>query len=599
MADNTIRFSIGGTFDGEAFDKFNGAINANKKELMSSVRGLGELTTAISGVSPAAGEAVGAVKQFTAAFVSGGIVGGVISLALQGIAEGVKYCAEKFKEAEERAAAYADILRNKVLAALGDSAAAFSELQRQMAQSKREADDMLKVLNGDVAHEAANQVYQIKMDAMNKITAEMTEQEKAVVLALRDKEIAVVMATAAEKQSGNALENATKAVERATELKTAAAQRVSDAESSLAQLQERCGEYLSKRTQIENYLATEEERFKEGSIGLREVLVARKDASLAIQKLEDEYSGQVKQLKDATDSVTAAKKALTEAEYAAKAAQQSATAAEKKHDEAANALALAQAEGAQKVRDAQIKQSEVTMAKVKRDQAEEDSWHQFLAAQKEKVDSAYDLKAAEEEAAEKLYAMSDDINGMSAATTALEKAQQDVAAALAAYNANINQNLVNETIQSFYANGGLNQIANRLNLQDKANQEAAAKAAVEEGIRNGTIRNNAQAEKVYKDAAKKYRDYASSPEALQEQRDERRRQQLNDEAIDAFLKGKQLDPKKQAELDRLNNLHNAKNQQKKALEEAQKAEAKAREDLQKTAQAVEEIKKKLDKLGLK
>lgn len=599
MADNTIQFRIGSTFSGEGFNKANKAIQDNRKELQSSVRGLGELSNAMSSISPATAEAMGAVKQFTAAFVSGGIVGGVISLAMQGIGEAVKFCAEKFKEAEERTAAYADILRNKLLAALGDSTAAFNEVHRQLTQSKREADDLLKVLNGNVAHEAASQVYQIKMDAMNKITEEMTEQERAVVIALRDKEIAVVMATAAEKQSSNALENATQAVARATELKTAAAQRVSDAEDSLAQLQERCGEYISKRTQIENYIATEEERFKDGSIGLREVLIARKDASLAIQKLEKEYSGQVRQLKDASASVTAAKQSLAEAEYAAKTAQQAADAAELKHSEAANALALAQAEGAQKVKDAQNKQTEVAKAQDQRDQAEADSWHEFLAAQKEKVDSAYALKAAEDEAAERLYAASDDINGMAKAADNLKKAQADVAAALAAYNKNINENLVNERIQAFGANGGYNQIGNRLNLQNKDDQAAAAAAAVADGIANGSIRTSAQANKAARDAARAQRDYASSKQARQEAQDARRLDQLRKEAERAEETGRKLDPRKQAELDRLEALQQGKNAQKAALEAAKEAEKQARLDMQKTAQNVEDIKRKLEKLGLK
>jgi len=57
-----------------------------------------------------------------------------------------------------------------------------------------------------------------------------------------------------------------------------------------------------------------------------------------------------------------------------------------------------------------------------------------------------------------------------------------------AFNANINENLVNDSINKFFAEGGMNQIANRLNLQGKGNQDIAADVAINAGIENGSIR---------------------------------------------------------------------------------------------------------------
>ena len=185
------------------------------------------------------------------------------------------------------------------------------------------------------------------------------------------------------------------------------------------------------------------------------------------------------------------------------------------------------------------------------------------------------------------------------AEAVLKKAQggptpKSLAEALDQWNANLNANLVNQRIQDFFAAGGFDQIAKRLMLQSKEDQEAAAAAAVAEGIKNGSIRNSAQANKAARDAARAQRDYASSKEARQEAQDARRREALQKEADRAAQTGRKLDPRKQAELDRLNALRDRKNADKKALEDAKKAEAEAKENLKKTAENVEKIQKKID-----
>ena len=113
MADNHIQFRIGSTFQGDGFKKAALAIQQNQRETRSATRGLGELTSTVEGISPAAAKAVSAVKGIGSAFVAGGIVGGAIQLALQGVGLVLEKVVEKTKEAAEASKTYAGILKDQ------------------------------------------------------------------------------------------------------------------------------------------------------------------------------------------------------------------------------------------------------------------------------------------------------------------------------------------------------------------------------------------------------------------------------------------------------------------------------------------------------
>lgn len=373
MADNNITFKIGSKFSGEGFKQAQKAIEDNRKEIASSVRGLGELTSVLGNVSPHAATAVSAVKKFSSAFVAGGIVGGTIQLALTGISFAVEKTADCFKEAAEATRRYAEILKNNLLGSIESSASGFKRLQDEMSKSGSQARDLLAVLNGEVAHNAANKIYQIHVETINKITDNMTETEKAVILAEESRKVAIIKATAAEEQAANAIDAANTQLNASMKVKEAASERAAAADKALADLTEQCGEYVSKRRQVENYLATQEQRFADGQIGLQDVLVARKNANLKIQELEETYKSDVDALQKATADVAQAKQDAAKSDYDYVRAQDALRASVLKHDEAQQEIAVAELDGAEKVREAMKREvdARTKLAKTKDKEAAE------------------------------------------------------------------------------------------------------------------------------------------------------------------------------------------------------------------------------------
>lgn len=403
MADTEIKFKIASVFDGEGFAKSEAAIKANRREISAASRGLGELTNAFKGISPEAANAVTAIKGVASAFVAGGIVGGGIQLAIQGISTAISFMRDKWEEAAEATRKYAEILKTNILAAMGDATASFAALRQEMAQADKEAQDILKVLNGDVAHEAAAKVYQLKVDAMNQITEEMTAEERGVIEALRDKQIAIVKAAAADEQAANAIDAYRTILDNAGKTKEASAARLAEAENGLADMTEQSREYLAKRKQIEDYIATQEERFAEGQINLHDILVARKESALALKNLEDENSATVKNLSDANTALANAKRDAAAADYAYTQAQNNLHAAVQKRDETLQAVTLAEKEGALKVQDAQKKDADAKEKLAEAEQKAADDWHEFLNGQVLKLRNATEgLAEAEEKAAKEL-----------------------------------------------------------------------------------------------------------------------------------------------------------------------------------------------------
>lgn len=289
MADNHIQFRIGSTFEGEGFKKAQAALAENRKEIASSVRGLGELTNALGGISPATETAVSSVRSLGAAFLSGGIVGGTIQLAIQGISFAVEKGVELFKSFEERTRRLAETMRDDFLAAIGSSEARFKSLSAEMAKANQQARDLAAVLNGQVAQDVQMKVYQLHMDKLQAVTDNMTEGGKAVVEAQFAMREATLKAQAAVETSYNNLELANAEVVNAGKVLAEAERRVAESDIVLNDArQNEAGnaEYLA-RVQAEN----------------AEAHKALEDATYAVEKARRNAA-------TASDRVTLAEKAL-------------------------------------------------------------------------------------------------------------------------------------------------------------------------------------------------------------------------------------------------------------------------------------------------
>lgn len=320
MADQSIRFRLSSHFDGEGFKASENALKANAKEIQSGVRGLGELTKAFADVSPSAAAAVGEVKSFTAAFATGGVVGGVIEVALRGISAAVEYGVSKWNEAKEAAKKYADILRNEIVTSMDEAGAKFDGLQKQMAQANKVAADLVKVMNGKAAEEAATKVFEINKRKFEQLEGVIDANERAFIEASAAREIQLVKAAEAEAKLTNAVEYHEGVVRNAAEVRNAAAARAAEADSALAAATDKVRPYVDARTMALGAVQTYETDYANGLISLQEyqqrVMVAKQN----VAAVEEKYADDAKYLADATDKAAAAHEAAAQAEFALTAA---------------------------------------------------------------------------------------------------------------------------------------------------------------------------------------------------------------------------------------------------------------------------------------
>lgn len=193
-------------------------------------------------------------------------------------------------------------------------------------------------------------------------------------------------------------------------------------------------------------------------------------------------------------------------------------------------------------------------------------------------------------------------------------AQKNLDAANKKFNDNLDANLFNDALNKFYGNKDRNSMeafsaygnSGRIGIKSHREngkivqdptynpmKEAGARA-VEQGIKDGSIRNSRQAHDVQMAAERAYRDYASSKEGRQEERDRKRLEDLNNKDKKGRLSDKEKDERKQ-----LQDMQDKKDEARKNLDAAQKAKDEEAQNIAKMKDTLEQIKTKMDNLGLK
>lgn len=374
MADTNIRFKIGSSFEGEGFQAATKAIQENRKEIRGSVRGLGELTKAFESLSPTAAESIGIVKQFGAAFVTGGIVGGTIQLAIQGISKAVEFGVEMYNKAKEAVAKYAAEFRDNLLAYISDGAERLDALSKNMERVTQQAKDMAAAMNIATDSKVQNEVYRVNVEKLQQITDDMTTATRGVLEAQANQKIAIIKATAAVEKTGAALDAASAAYDSACEVQKTAAKNAQDAEIRLN--------------------------------------VARQDLTMSQEDLEKI----IKAAADAQAALNNANNAVTQAQLNLERASNAETAAHQQ-------LEVTTLEQAQKVKDAQAALEKEKEAQAKADEKLKEAKEKEAKERDEFSDYVQNLKIKMEEEIEER-------KGLSASTKKLTKAQEDAAGAL-------------------------------------------------------------------------------------------------------------------------------------------------------------------------
>ena len=183
MASNKIELDIGGKYSaGQMFKQLDTDIKTAGKSMKDM--GQGAMTVA-NGIAGAMGEKVNGTLKSTIGIVGEMARGGIWGAMATAATAAIGYIADKIKEAKEQAkeltAAFAEMMGGKYK----DSFTAISDqlktTKQDMADTTKEADNMLKALNGKVADSAKVQIAQLHVETLQKMTDATSEAAKKAI----------------------------------------------------------------------------------------------------------------------------------------------------------------------------------------------------------------------------------------------------------------------------------------------------------------------------------------------------------------------------------------------------------------------------------
>lgn len=556
-----VNFTIGTVFNGEGFKKCQKGIMTLNNHVKSAAGLTAQMAGAMAGMNSRAAQAAQSISGLLAAFASGNPIMVGVQVGMIGIAKVVQDLENAEKSAKEEADKLNEALKrlnetqNKVASAkLNEYVSAIkneaTRLSKEFESIVKHANNFTSVLNKVQTSQDKGKILEMEIAKYNDMNNGNTI-DKGVKEAQWNLKIQLEKNAQALEAHEKAITTAKNNLEENTAREKIVRERVALINDTIYELKlqekslsgnelEKKKELQSKIQELENEKITLSEEFTElqskESVLKQEIILA-----------ETERKNQILENKI---SLGEANQAVLNAEYARVEALQ-------KQNEATNS-----ATNAQKEADAMLYQATVDAANAKAKQAEAD---------------------------------------LNNALNALNDAKGRYLGARDNFR-NDNMNLINQMLNNIdwdrmpnanLQNGNVVIPDENGKPQVMKFQDAAAQAAVDRGIADGSIRNLKDAERAERYAARAARDAASSPEANQERRDAQelaRLEGMNPKAMSEYDKKK---------LEKLRKLKKAKDKDAeeadKALEDAKKAEQ-AVIDSEKT---LKEIKEKLEELGLK
>lgn len=398
MAVEKLKFEISQTSTGSAIKDMNESLRKNRKELNATRVGIGEIAGALGEVSPAAGTAATSVGKFGTAFLGGGIVGGLIQSAIFAIGGAIAYFTGRTKEATEAANTYADALRGNVKDAIATARGEYAELAGDISKVEAEAKAALAAMNGEVTSEASFQIHQLHIDALQKITDDMTKEAVAVVNAETALKEANIRASAAVEVATNNHNAAKDALKNAQDRRTAAEEQLASVQSIYADETKRHAALLEERSRLQKAITDVDYLLENGMIDYYKAQEMRKASTVKLAEFEKAHAEEFAHLAELDKQVGASKRELasaetglaqaTRAEAAASAsvgvaraestrkileAESSLEKAQAAESDAMLARAWAEDDAAEAARAAKEKDAELDKAKEERAKAEKDA----------------------------------------------------------------------------------------------------------------------------------------------------------------------------------------------------------------------------------
>lgn len=183
MASNKIELDIGGKYSaGQMFKQLDSDVKAAGKSMKDM--GQGAMTVA-NNIAGAMGEKVNGTLKSTIGIVGEMARGGIWGAMATAASAAISFVADKLKEARERAkelaGAFAELMGGKYKDSFKAISDELNTTKQDMADATKEADNMLKALNGKVTENAKQNIARLHVEALQKMTDATTEAAKKAV----------------------------------------------------------------------------------------------------------------------------------------------------------------------------------------------------------------------------------------------------------------------------------------------------------------------------------------------------------------------------------------------------------------------------------
>lgn len=545
MASQKLQFDIGSTFSGEGFKQAQVSVGNLNKGVRAAATTASQMSSALGGLDTSAAKAMGALTGMMQSLMTLNATAIITQSAMIAITAFINKCNDEVEELTRRTAdlkASVDQAFNRTLAAsVAEVHAEIKNISGDFDRVTSQAAAFQAALMGLKGSVATGGIINLEVAKVNEMLAAHSEAEKAQIEATYNLKIATEKAAAQREQWNGKIEAAQTAVAKNAE-------RVALYDQELAAVQAKRAELEEARLQ-----AAVADKAKAAQIQAEIDKLAQTEANIRTQQNALREKSKALELQE--------QQAMQDAANAEMQASIAVTQAAAKIDDlkqAAENLAHEQQEAAQK-QDAENRLKEEKAAQLK---AEKTMHEEAQAAQKAVNDAARDVAEAE----------------------------QAYAAALAAYNANFADNKMMEGVFDS-GKGSRRSSAVPVRIDSTIKAEVVAKG-LEDALKEGLITSVKDMDKFQRQRARDL-DRDEKQRFQQLEREKARYDQLQERNRKSWSKS---DADFAAKFEKLKEAAEAKKREvqdaKARLEEAKKIEADNHKNLQ-------EINKKLEKLGLK
>jgi hypothetical protein len=183
MASNKIELDIGGKYSaGQMFKQLDTDVKKAGKDMKDMGDGAMKVANGIAG---AMGEKVNGTLKSTIGIVGEMARGGIWGAMATAATAAIGYIADKIKEAKEQAkelgTAFAQMMGGKYKDSFTAISDQLNTTKQDMADATKEADNMLKALNGKVADSAKVQIAKLHVETLQKMTDATSEASKKAI----------------------------------------------------------------------------------------------------------------------------------------------------------------------------------------------------------------------------------------------------------------------------------------------------------------------------------------------------------------------------------------------------------------------------------